>query len=49
MAEGSVAQLFIKLSAISGLESNIIYTVCICKIDSFGKEWLENTYTGPLL
>ena len=35
MAEGPIAQLFIKLS---GLEPRIIYTVCNRNINSFGKD-----------
>ena len=38
MTKGPIAPLVIKLSAISGLESQMIYIVCNRKIDSFENE-----------
>ena len=40
-------QHFITLSALSGLNQNIMCTVCNKKLGSFDKDSLENKYTDP--
>ena len=50
MAKGQIAPLFNKLSAMLGLVSKMICTVCNQKIDSFEKDITnKNKYTGSLI